>query len=137
MAYNPENFNTLKLKMMQEKEIIDVFSFFFDYFAEEEEFFDHSIPTSHELLESIIGELGGHLYGVEGKAVLSHFTLLTIPDQQFYHGGCMINGVLTTYIYFDDIKTGCIGALTSLSDPTQFMRFSTSIARDPNRAPSD
>lgn len=124
MALDLRKLNMLKMKLMQEKALHVVMTYFFDHFGENEEFLEISQPARHELLESIIAQSVGSLLCSKTQAVLLNFLLLHVPKHQFYHGAFVINGKMANVIYYDDIKMGCIAVITSEGGMTNFIRFS-------------
>jgi len=128
---------TLKRLMMQEEDIVNVMRYFLDHLSEDPDFTDQSVPAHHPQLQAIIPQVGAELFGFEGLATMRYYLLLQIPGQQFYHGACMLNDKMIAFIYFDDIRTGCLGAVTSLNAPTEFARFSTSTPTRQGQAPQD
>jgi hypothetical protein len=124
MALDLRKLNMLKMKLMQEKELHVVMTYFFDHFGENPDFLDVSKPARHELLEAVIAQTVGPLTGSKSKAVLLNFLLLHVDKHQFYHGAFFINGKMANVIYFDDVKMGCIAVLMSGKGETNFVRFS-------------
>jgi hypothetical protein len=92
MALDLRKLTMLKMKLMQEKELKDVMTYFFDHFGESEEFLDVSEPTRHDLVESTLAQTVGPMVGSKGKAILVDFILLYIPQYDFYHGAFILNG---------------------------------------------
>ncbi|MCU0495206.1 MAG: hypothetical protein MUD01_26770 [Chloroflexaceae bacterium] len=136
MAFDLRQLNKLKLKMTEEKQISDVFTYFFDHFGENEEFLKLGKPKRHELVEQVVGKTVGNLLKLKNVAVMYNFLLIHIPEQSFYHGGCMIGGKMVMIIYFDDIQMGCISvAMSFQGGKTQFVRFSTVATSDPKAMP--
>ena len=135
MSIHPEAYKTLKRKLLQDEDISLALTYFFDNFGEDPEFFDHSKACKNMLLESVIQHIGGRLVAAKRPVSLQRLSMLNIPGQQFYHGSCTIKGQQVAFIYFDDIKTGCLGMVSSLSDPMQFVRFSAHVAIAPGQMP--
>jgi len=136
MAMHPDRFSTLKLKMTQAEDVCEPIRYFFDHLADDPDFIDQSRPARHTLLESIIRQIGSRLVVGEGPAIMHRFAMLSIPKRQFYHGCCRINGKVAGFFYFEDIKTGCLGMVSSIDAPTDFVRFSASVVHDPRKMPS-
>jgi hypothetical protein len=124
MDFDLRKLNRLKLKLMQEKELHVVMTYFFDHFGENRAFLDIGQSTRHNLLESIIAQTIGALLGAKTKVILLNLMLFHIPQHQFYHGAFIINGKMANVIYYDDIKMGCIAVVMSTSGMTNFVRFS-------------
>ncbi|MFN8494686.1 MAG: hypothetical protein U0350_44200 [Caldilineaceae bacterium] len=133
MALDLRKLVSLKMKLVEEKELADVMNYFFDHFGESQEFIELSQPTRHEMLEAILAQTAGPLTGSKTKVVMHNFMLLHVPQQQFYHGAFLINGKLANVIYFDDIQMGCIAIAMGSGGRTNFVRFS---AREMSHKPT-
>jgi hypothetical protein len=62
--------------------------------------------------------------------------LVRIPEHNFIHGGCLLNGTLTTLIYFEDT---CQGMMCLAKSPTRgevlYTRFSGQALAKPRPIP--
>lgn len=124
----------LKEKLVNSKDLSVVGNYFFDHFGEDSDFLDLGKPERHEVLEEFIAALGHKLCG--GKCVVTNLLLIHVPDTQFIHGGCFINGRLANVIYFDDIEVGLLCLVPAKPDgQTMFSRFSVQ-ALPPEAVPS-
>lgn len=113
----------LKLKLAESTSLEPVLTYFYDHVSNDQEFIELGQPARHDLLESVIHQVVGQQLLKIKKSKVDQFMLLHIPDYHFYHGGCILNGLFTQYIYFDDIDVGVIVVL--LPDmSTARMRFS-------------
>ena len=119
--------DTLRYKIEFAKDLGEVYTYFFDNFGENSEFLDASIPTQHELLQSIIEQIGKVMLGKNMMQIRS-MRLQLISDYNFIHGSCVLDRHLATIIYFDDIKKGVL-AVTNPQNmtKTEFYRFSAEI----------
>jgi hypothetical protein len=116
---------SLKTKMAETKKFVEAFEYFFDEFAEKDEFLDIGKRVSHPKLEQMIQTLGGLMVG---NARFYNFMFIRVPKHSFIHGTCWVNGRLAKLMYFEDVQLGmlAITAETPGGD-TLFQRFS---ARD-------
>jgi hypothetical protein len=114
---------TLKEKLVQAGRFADVATYFMDHFGENPEFMALGERTRHELLEAVLGQIGQQLFG--GEVTIRGLVLTRLADEQFIHGGALINGCLAMVIFFEDVEVG----LATLAPPppaeTKFARFST------------
>ena len=115
----------LKKKMAEATQFAEPFTYFFDEFAEKDEFLDIGKRVSHPKLERLIQGIGGMLVG---NARFHDFMFIRVPKHWFVHGTCWVSGRLANFIYFEDVQLGmlAITAATPGGD-TLFQRFS---ARD-------
>lgn len=113
----------LKLKLAESKNLEPVLTYFYDHVSSDMEFIEMGHPARHDLLETVIHQVVGQQVLSIKNPKVAEFMLLHIPDYHFYHGGCILSGLFTQYIYFDDIDVGIVVVL--LPDmSTARMRFS-------------
>jgi hypothetical protein len=113
---------TLKKKLVDEKDFFKVMNYFFDYFGENQAFIDLGAPARHELLETILGQVGETLVG--SPVVLSNLRTLHLPEHKFFHGACTINRQMATFFFFEDIQVGLMAVAKSLhAAETKIIRF--------------
>jgi hypothetical protein len=137
MALDLDRLHVLRTKLMQEEDLAEVVKYFFDHFGDDPAFMDLGKPSRNELLDGIIRDVGPRMLGLPGHAKLDRFTAAHLREHGFYHGACTLGGSLVTFFYFDDIQTGAMAAMTSLTGPIQYARFSAQIVRDTSRPPGD
>lgn len=113
----------LKLKLAESQSLEPVLTYFYDHVSNDQEFIEMGQPARHDLLESMIHQIVGQQILKIKKPKAQQFMLLHLPDYHFYHGGCILNGLFTQYIYFDDIDVGAIVVLLPDMSTTR-MRFS-------------
>ena len=115
---------TLRDKIATSKVFADVFEYFYDHFGETPEFFDAGEPVEDELLQGLLGQVGGALFKTD-KVRLQNMRLIRIKEYNFIHGGMTINGAMANVIYCDDLKQGIVAIhIPAKNQPTQFIRFS-------------
>lgn len=115
----------LKKKMAEAADFSEPFNYFFDEFAEKDEFLDVGKRVAHPKLEEMIQTCGGMMVG---NARFHNFMFIRVPKQWFIHGTCWVNGRLVNFIYFEDVQLGML-AITPATPggDVMFQRFS---ARD-------
>jgi hypothetical protein len=113
---------TLKDKLLHTKDFTQIWEYFFDQFGEDPAFIALGERTRHPFLETVLEQVGRQLFG---KPVTVAKLLLTrLPEQQFLHGGCTLNGKLANVIYFEDIHMGLLAVVLSVTpSDTKMVRF--------------
>ena len=111
---------TLKHKLTTAKEFSEVFAYFLDHFGEDPGFIALGERTDSPFLEGMLAQIGEQMFG--RKVHVGNVLLTLLPEQQFIHGTCTLNGRLTTVLYFEDITTGLLAVILTASD-TKLARF--------------
>ncbi len=127
-------FAKLKEKLITAKKFDEIWNYFFDHFMENAEFMAMGKPIQrHELLEAVLGQIAGRLFKVD-SAVLE-IRLIKLDDQKFIHGCGMLNGHLTSVMYFEDDHMGVFNIVMD-DGRTEMARFSGRPYVKPNYTPS-
>jgi hypothetical protein len=126
---------TLKDKLATTDRFAAVMEYFFDHFGDDPEFIDQGERADCPFLETILAQVGAQLCG---KPVTPADVLLTrLPEHQFVHGRCFLDGKLTTVLYFEDIHLGLLAVVWSFaSGDTKLVRFRGRALSGPSREPS-
>jgi hypothetical protein len=112
----------LTKKIAETKQFVEAFEYFFDEFAEKDEFLDIGKRVAHPTLEQMIQTIGGVLIK---NARFSDFMFIRVPRHWFIHGTCWVNGRLANFIYFEDVQLGMLAiAPARPGGDTLFHRFS-------------
>ncbi len=113
----------LKHKLLYEKQLSEVWSFFMDHFADHPEFAGFGEPTRHPFVETVVKQVGEQLFGVDGS--ISGLILLWDAQHQFLHGGFNMGSRPGGVIFFGDIQTGMLAVPEGLSSSdVKYARFS-------------
>ena len=97
---------TLKQELLHSQDFKQIWSYFMDNFGEDPAFIALGERTRHPMLEAIVSQTCGQLFG---KPVsLGNLLLTRLPEHHFIHGGFMVQGRLATVFYFEDIQVGLI-----------------------------
>jgi len=97
--------------------------YFFDHLGENPEFLRIGIETQSPFLEAALAEIGKSVFKAE--ASVSNLLMLEIEGQDFIHGGCLLQGRLTNFLFYKDINVGLVSVLMSLQTSEYlFIRFS-------------
>ncbi len=122
--------NTLRDKLVQDKDLSGIYSYFLDHFGENEEFMGLGEAVREPFLEQILAQIGGQLWHTE--VTLFGLLLKEIPQYQFIHGTGQMNGRLTTVNYFEEIRTGlCVVSFSTSPPETKFARFRAARLKPP------
>lgn len=113
--------HTLKEKLKAAKEFREVITFFFDEIDRQPGFMKLGEVIDHPFLASVITQVGAQCF--PGNVIVTGLLLTRLPEHQFIHGGCMVNGQPGTMIYFEDIQLGLF-TLAIKDKETKFARFS-------------
>jgi hypothetical protein len=113
---------TLEEKLHQAKEFSEVWDYFLTHFGEKREFIALGQRASDDFLEAVLAEVGKQLFGRPVR--ITDMLLTRLPDYGFIHGTVLLEGKMTSAIYFEKIHKGMLGILWSFSPPeTKFVRF--------------
>ncbi|MCP4345775.1 MAG: hypothetical protein GY795_09640 [Desulfobacterales bacterium] len=115
--------NKLKEVMLSADELIEIFRFFFDHLGENPDFMNMGNLTEHPSLNSILREIGKRV--LNDDIQITELLLTEIAKHGFIHGKCLLNGRMTSILYFKDIDVGIISLILSFSSPdNRLFRFS-------------
>jgi hypothetical protein len=113
---------TLKETLVEATTFADIFTYFLDHFGEDPEFIELGERVRDPMLEGIIAQVGLQLFG--RKVHIDHVLFTYLAEHSFLHGTAMIEGRLSTVIYFRDIHMGLLVVLWTGTPPeTKFIRF--------------
>jgi|LakMenE01Jun11ns_1017448.scaffolds.fasta_scaffold9432608_2 hypothetical protein len=119
MGNNLHLLNSLREKLINADNFSDVMHYFFDHFAENEEFLQLGRPQHSNLVETIAVETA--TAALQERATLRNFRLIRLPKEKFYHGACFVNGRIANIFFFEDIMTGMMAI--SMEDGSSEVRF--------------
>jgi len=112
----------LKAKLVTTTQFSDVFSFFMDHFGNDVEFLSLGDRTRHPLVETVIDQVAKQIFGREVSPL--GLTLTRITEEQFLHGGFILDGHMASVFYFDDVHVGLMTVIMgSPINETRFARF--------------
>jgi hypothetical protein len=114
---------TLKDKLLHADNFGKVWEYFLDHFGEDPAFIALGDRASDPFLEAVLAEVGKQLF--HRDVTVSDLLLTRLPEQEFLHGGCTLNGRLANVLYFEDVHTGLLAVVMSLAPAdTKLVRFS-------------
>jgi hypothetical protein len=112
----------LKAKLLTSSEFSSVLTYFMDHFGEKPEFIALGARTRHALVEAVIVQVAKEIFGKDVSP--KNLILTRLADEQFIHGGFLLDGCLANVIYFDDVHVGLISVCMGYpSKETKFARF--------------
>jgi hypothetical protein len=97
---------TLKHKLLHDKELAPVYSFFLDHFGEHPEFMALGERTNHAFVEAVAVQVAQQMFGSDGA--VRDLLLARVGEQQFIHGGLTVGGRIGGVIFFEDVQTGLV-----------------------------
>ncbi len=122
--------NTLREKLVKDKDLSVIYTYFLDHFGENAEFMGLGESVREPFLEQILAQIGGQLWHTD--VVVFGMWLREIPEYKFIHGGGMMNGRLTTVIYFEEITVGLAVVADHVPrNETKFARFRAARLKQP------
>lgn len=104
----PGKFAMLRRKLQKDRDLSKIMTYFFDHFADHQEFIQMSEPTRHEEVETILPIVVQSVF-LQQRTALKNLMLLRVPDQQMLHGGFMAGGAMGSFFYFEDMDMGLVG----------------------------
>lgn len=117
-----EHFLALKEKILGAENFNEPWEYFFDHFSENPAFMNMGEKTQSSLLQSILEEVGERLF--RQKVKVTDMMLTEIPQHNFVHGACFVQGRLASVLFFKDIKVGMLSILGSAqSHEVSMIRF--------------
>lgn len=114
---------TLEKLLHEAKQFYDVWDYFLEHFGEHPEFIALGQRGSDEFLDVVLRQIGEQLFGPGVR--LSEPMLTRLPEYGFLHGTLVMEGRLTSALYFENIHKGMLAVLAGPGDPpeTKFIRF--------------
>lgn len=113
---------TLKQKLLQAREFQEIWAYFMDHFGEDPDFMALGERTRSPFIEAVLSQVGQQIFG---RPVQTAECLLTrLPEHQFIHGGCILEGKIGNVLYFEDAQVGLLAVVMSLApSETRLVRF--------------
>ena len=122
-AMDLSRLETLKQKLLESREFMEVWDYFMTHFAEADGFMDLGENYSSPALEAILAQLAQQVVGP--ATPVSQMMLIRLPEERFVHGTAMLGRKLANLIYFEDIGVGLVGIVMSASGDNRVIRFTT------------
>ena len=119
MSNNLQLLPTLQERLINAQDFSEVMNYFFDHFAENEEFMQLGHPQHSSLVETLIKEAAAS--ALQTKVTIRELRLFRLPKEKFYHGACFINGLIANLFFFEAIMTGMMAI--SMGNESSEIRF--------------
>lgn len=115
----------LKKQVISAENLSDPWEFFYDHFADHQEFLDIGSKVKNPKLKAIIRAICKNVFNKHIN--VTNLLLIELEDYDFTHGPCFVEGCLVSVIYFEDIDKGLLAIANRPDTPeTLFIRFSIS-----------
>jgi hypothetical protein len=112
----------LKDKLVHATSFSEVVNYFLDHFGESPEFIALGQQARHPFLEAVAAQVFAKIF--PGSEVVAQLLLTRLPEHQFIHGGCTVNGCFGTILYFEDVAVGLLMVTgPPLGGETKMARF--------------
>ena len=113
----------LKKKLINDKDLLQIWGFFLDHLGENVAFLDLGEQVRHPFLEEILPRLGVQMF--PQTATVCEMRLVRLADQQFIHGSVTVGGRYGGVLFFEDVQVGLLAVSDHFpSDETKCARFS-------------
>lgn len=119
-----KDLEALKEQVLTGKKFEDIWNYFFDHYAETDEFFAAGNEVENPDLALVLEKVAQQQIG-KTTAKASNFIIVKLNDHDFFHGTFAINGCMANFMFFKDIDVGMIVIARSMrSTDVTFSRFS-------------
>jgi hypothetical protein len=135
MSGYKQKLKELKDLLVSAGDLSTIHKLFFDSMDTHREFLDLGKPAKSELLEEALKIIGRNIFRKD--CTIMDFRLLKLKRDRFIHGVGIMNGCITTILYFDDIDVGLAAINTDFaSGRITFARLSCIVRKDNTSIPS-
>ena len=117
-----EHFSVLKEKILEAEDFSEPWEYFFDHFSDNPAFMNMGKLTQSAVMQSILEGVAEKLF--RKKVRVTNVMLAEIPEHDFIHGACFIQGQMASVMFFQDVKVGMLSVLSSpQSHEVSMIRF--------------
>jgi len=135
MSGYKQKLKEVKDLLVSADDLSKVYTLFFDSLDVHREFIDLAKPTTSELLEETLKIIGRNIF--QKDCAIIDLRLLKLKREHFIHGVGIMNGCITTILYFDDIDVGLAAINTDFaSGRITFARLSCIVRKDNSSIPT-
>ncbi|MCS7300953.1 MAG: hypothetical protein NZ556_05295 [Fimbriimonadales bacterium] len=99
---------TLRRKLQQEKNLAKIMTYFFDHFADHQEFIRSSEKGRNEFIETVLPIVVRSVLGTRVTALVNLMQLY-VPQQKMWHGSFLVGNSVGAFFYFEDLDMGLVG----------------------------
>jgi hypothetical protein len=118
---NIQRLQELKQKLINEKDLSQIWLFYMDHFADHQEFTELGEPARNDYLDVVLQKTCQQMFGK--SITITNFFLIYIAEHQFFHGPFQVEGRIGGMIFFEDVKIGLL-AVSSEFPPTDAVKYS-------------
>ena len=131
---NLDLLQVLREKLLHDKELSPIWTYFLDHFGDHDEFHRLCKPGRNPLVEASLAAMGLQVFG--RKMNIPDLVLVRLPAHEFLHGSFSIGNRIGGVLYFEKDHLG-LAAMTQIMPPgdTKFARFSGHVVNQ-SREPS-
>lgn len=117
----------LKRKLIQEKDLSKIWSFYMDEFADRPEFIEVGEPKQSAFLEAVVPQICQQMFGKKVK--ITGFLSIYIAEYNFFHAPFQAEGRIGGLIYFEAESIGLLAVSGKFpaTDEVKYSRFSSAI----------
>lgn len=119
-----EKLTELGKKITTDSNFSNIYKFFFDHLAENDDFLNVGKRKKNPILKKIIQSAGEQI--LLEKATVTKLVLIHVKSHDFYHGACVLNGHPSSLIYFNNTKTGIV-CISLPNGRIMYSRFSSTV----------
>jgi hypothetical protein len=116
----------LKQAIQDEPDLARISDLFWEEVAREPWFSEAGRPAENPRLRTLTERVASHVLGCSLRATSS--MLIRVAEHGFWHGCCVLEGILGQVLYFEDIDRGLLTIAGPIgSGTTHFVRFSNAV----------
>jgi hypothetical protein len=130
---NLDRLQQLKQKLIQEKKLSTIWSFYMDEFADLPEFIEVGEPRANPFLEAVIQQICQKMFGKTSK--IDDILIIYIAEYDFFHAPLQVEQRIGGVIYFADVNVGLL-AVSATFPPTDEVKYSRFSGLPIHRAPT-
>jgi hypothetical protein len=122
-----ERLRQLKQKLIQEKDLSNIWSFYMDEFADRPEFLDVGEPKPSAFIEAVVPQICQQMFGKKVK--IADLLTIYIAEYKFFHAPFLAGGRIGGLIYFEEERIGLLAVSAKFppTDEVKYSRFSAPI----------
>ena len=104
MGEYSQKITDLKNLLLTADTLADVQCKFFDDIGMDPDFIAAGTKSEIPRLADVLHGIGKQLFGPD--CTIEHVWLFRMEEERFVHGACVLNGLMTTILYYEDIDVG-------------------------------
>jgi hypothetical protein len=122
-----ERLKQLRRKLIQEKDLSKIWSFYTDEFADRPEFLDVGEPKPNEFIEAVVPQICQQIFGKKVK--ITDLMTIYLAEYNFFHAPFLAEGRIGGLIYFEEERIGLLAVSAKFppTDEVKYSRFSATV----------